>query len=771
MVHLLETTSAKLALSVATIAGLAMCASPLTGVHGVESGLVLGVLLPPFIAAAAARMTVSRRRRGMPLAALDVVAFAVGMATVVVAAPLLLLFINTVRFRQCTPGLGLAFVVLGPVLGAYAAATLGALSAIVIPRPRLSTWVATLLPLLAIGTGLYRFWSTPAIFVYGLFAGWFPGTIYDEGTTVPIAYLTFRVGTVALLLGLTLLAARGLTPTEGRISPRRLLRSPMGSALALMLIAGAGVIHAEGEALGHRSSAEFIARELGATVRGERCVVHAPREIRRGNLRRLVADCDFRVTQAEEILGVNQTQPVTAFFFRSADEKRRYMGAGRTYIAEPWRNEVYLQLGRWPHPVLFHEVVHVVAGNTAAGPFRVGGQLGGYLPDPSLIEGVAVAVAWNERDGLTPHQWAKAMVELELMPPLDAVFGLSFLGQPASNAYTISGSFIRYLLDEHGAGVIRDAYLHGDVAAAAGLPLDELERGYRAYLDTVEVPEEALALARVRFERVSIFSAVCPHLVARLRGQLGGDLAAGDAEAAIATCQELLAIDENDVVTRARYAGALARAGRDDEAAAVLTRLGGDPPAPAPIIALGEEAVADAAWLAGDGDGAARRYGALILRPQTEGARRNLEVKMLAADAGPSADASRILDILVGADGVPADRAVAVHHDRELAVSRPDGLGAYLEARQLMASGRYDLALPRIREAGDRGLATHLLRREHRRMLGATLVAVGSLDEARRIFEAIRDGSGENTGDRVQANDWLARLEYLRRTRTAYAGR
>src|SRR5690606_13490283 len=103
----------------------------------------------------------------------------------------------------------------------------------------------------------------------------------------------------------------------------------------------------------------------------------------------------IRVAQAERALGVSQRERVTAFFFRNAAEKRALMGASNTYIAKPWRNEVYLQVGEWPHPVLFHEIVHVVVGNVGRGPFRIAGTLGGLLPSPAIIEGVAVAAAWG----------------------------------------------------------------------------------------------------------------------------------------------------------------------------------------------------------------------------------------------------------------------------------------------------------------------------------------------------------------------------------------
>ena len=45
----------------------------------------------------------------------------------------------------------------------------------------------------------------------------------------------------------------------------------------------------------------------------------------------------------------------------------------------------------YPHPVIGHELAHVLAGSFGEGPFRVAGAAGGLVPNPGLIEGVAVA--------------------------------------------------------------------------------------------------------------------------------------------------------------------------------------------------------------------------------------------------------------------------------------------------------------------------------------------------------------------------------------------
>ena len=55
---------------------------------------------------------------------------------------------------------------------------------------------------------------------------------------------------------------------------------------------------------------------------------------------------------------------------------------------------------------------------------------------------------------------------------------------------------------------------------------------------------------------------------------------------------------------------------------------------------------------------------------------------------------------------------VVVHLARELSAMRSDGLGPYLEARQLLGQRRYALALPLLREAAQRGLPSVRLERE-----------------------------------------------------------
>ncbi len=746
------------ALVVGALTGLGLCLSPLLGTPGVESALVLGIVLPPFCGAIGARVVDRLRKEGGAPEAAEVIADAVGGAIAVLAVPTILLGLNTLRVPVCAPVEGMTFLLLGPGIGVVLAATLGAGIAAIVPKPRVATTLAVLAPFAAIGLALARFYATPAIFAYGHFFGYFPGTLYDPDVTVTLAYVTFRALSLAWILGMWAGLAAIWDPEAQRPRVAVLFRRwRLALASALCLAAALGGI-AYGTALGHHSTPESIAEALGGRLESERCVVVFPREMPRGDARRIGRDCDVRVEQAERVLGVRHAAPITAFFFRNADEKRALMGASNTYIAKPWRNEVYLQTGAWPHPVLFHEIVHVVVGAVGRGPFRISGGLGGFFPSPGVIEGVAVAIAWEPQEGLTPHQWARAMLDLDLAPSLADVDGLSFLLQPASRAYTASGSFVRWMLDTEGSAAVRRLYRTGSFEAALGRPMVEAERDWHRYLrEEVDLPPQARALAELRFSRPGIFGQICPHRIANLRSELSSDLAAGDDRSAGQKCGAILELDGGQASARALLVGILARLGNTDRAEAELASLVGPPSAAVPLVLSARQALADARWLRGEDAGAAELYASLLSEPMTDQDARQIEVRQLAIEMGGRGERA-LRGLLVPHRDRTNDAVTAMAHVSALERVRTDGLAPYLAARQLSFRNRFDLALPRIREARSRGLSTARLRTEARRMEAIATFATGAVDESTHLWRRILHDEASTAAEQLEARDWLTRI-------------
>jgi tetratricopeptide (TPR) repeat protein len=751
---LVKRASVKVALSVAAVTTLGCLISPLLAVHGVESALVLGLVLPPFVAAMSARITIAARRRSLREVGTDVSA----VTGLVLVVPFVGLLLGAFRARWCAPLEGLAFFVLGPVVGVVLAAVVGALAGLAIERPRLATTVAALTPIAVALLGLVRFYSTPAIFAYSHFVGYFPGSLYDPDVAIEGRYLTFRLLTLAWIgCGAFLLWAGFDT---GALRTRALRARPLatGLAVALALFGGLGELY--GASLGHRSTAESMTEALGSSLRGERCTVVVPHELPRDVAERLRDDCDFRIWQAEHVIGITHPARITAFFFRSEEEKREQMGASGTYIAKPWRDEVYLQLATDPHPVLFHELVHAVLSATGVGPFRISGSLGGLLPSPSIIEGLAVAIAWDAREGLTPHQWARAMVEVGHAPSIASTEGLGFLLQPASRAYTANGSFVRWILDTRGSGAVRTLYRTGDYEAALGMPLEDAEREWRAFLDTVEVPPGAIALAEYRFAQPAIFTQVCPHAIAAIEGELESAEASGDDAAAIAACDAIARIDEGTPRFAARRIGALARSGELDEAEHALRELEAhEDTIPGAVIVTARDALADALFTRGELARARALYERSAEVPATDDQARQLEVKLLAIDAG-GASAAALAEVLVPDARAPHDAATTIEALARLEETREDGLADYMMARQMTFRQRYDLAGPRLRRALERGLPTERIVREARRLEAISRVRTGDLDGAERaLWEIERTG---DEGARVEAHDWLMRITWMR---------
>ena len=736
--------------------GIALCLLPLVSVLGPESALCLGLVLSPWALLIGVRMGLSSQgRRSAPL-----LVEAVGVGWLLALIPVGLLCLNALRGQACDPYEGLAFIALGPFPSLALAAIVGVCASL-LGRPRLATALGLSCAAACIGRALFAFVDTPGIFAFGHLFGYFPGTLYDRQVEVPDAWLSHRLLSllIAVGLGAFVIAIRDSRTARGHLA--RLHAHPIVAALVVLISIAASATARSSHVLGHTTSSRHVASILGLAVDGPRCRVLVPRELERAEAHRLAEECELRISQLERTLGVRETGRVTAYFFRSAQEKRRLMGAARVYIAKPWRREAYLQLSGFPHPVLAHELAHVVARHIAKGPFGVPGKLGGLIPEPTLVEGLAVAVDPSSRDELTPHQWAKAAKAAGVAPALSALLGPRFLAQNQALAYTLAGSFLRYVLDTYGAEKVRRIYRTGDVPGSLGKSFRALESDWEAKLALLPLPPQAAALARLRFERPGLFSQVCPHQIEQLEGELGAALAAGDLKRARERCGEVLKIDPGNSGTRATYAGTLAQAGDLKGAQQQLTLLQGPPSAPSPTIARARTLVADARFMVGDHRGALSAYRELLQLPQSEPELRQLEVKLLALEAGEPTS-SIVGELLIGQAGRPQDQRVAMHLIQRLFALRKDGLAHYLEARQLLFAGRHDLAHPLLEAALARGLASRRMKLEAHRSAAIAAFVVGALDDARGHAQAIREDAEASLAEQLEGDDLLTRIEFRR---------
>jgi hypothetical protein len=728
---------------------------PLFDGPGYESslaaGLVLALVVPPAVAlelATARPSPVDALGRGVAMgAACAAIAFATTL-------------LHGLRAGFCDLAGGAEAFALGPAAGALLAGAWGAIAGEIASRrhrPRARRATAVLLglagPLASIGVSIARFLGSPMVFAYDPFVGHFSGALYD--TVVSSAGLwTYRAGSAATLFAAFVLAAHLGRTAEGRLARAGLGRP--GLALAGLAAAGASAwVTANGPRLGHWQTASTIEVALGGRREGARCAVVYPRGMAAADVERFVRECDADVAVEERWFGAPGPARITAFLFADAGQKAALMGAADTYIAKPWRREVYVQAGGYPHPALGHEVAHVLAGAFARGPFDVAGALAGLLPDPGLVEGVAVAASPAESD-LTGRQWARAMKELGILPPLGRLFALGFLGESSSTAYTVSGAFVTFVADTYGAAVIRGWYGGASLEALTGRSWRELEAAWHADLDHAPLPDAARAQAKARFDRPGVFGRRCPHVVDECRGRAERQKNAGDVEGALASLDEVKKLDPRDTSVRVTAAAALARGGRVDEARAKLEAVAADASVPRHVRDRALEDLGDLELVAGDAR-AASRYDEVASRTVDEDRLRTLDVKRSAAAGGPGARA--IVELLVGAPGRGPDKVRAAELLGAWGATSGDGMPHYLLARQLVASSAYAEAGAKLDRALALGLPIPRVHREALRLRLVVACAIADAPGARAAHDAYVAETDVPLGRRAAADALFARCE------------
>src|SRR5687768_5102681 len=150
----------RVAMLFAALVGIGLSISPLLGVHGPESALVLEVVLPPWAGAIGARLVIDVRRRGIGPDPGTLVGSGVIASLIVLAVPVAVLGLNALRVRTCTPLEGLAFIVLGPGFGVAFASIVGSTAAMFIRGTRLATAAGVLMPFFFVGLAIHRFWAS-----------------------------------------------------------------------------------------------------------------------------------------------------------------------------------------------------------------------------------------------------------------------------------------------------------------------------------------------------------------------------------------------------------------------------------------------------------------------------------------------------------------------------------------------------------------------------------------------------------------------------------
>ena len=704
----------------------AVCAFlPLADHLGYELAEVVALCAGLFGAApgvAAARAEATRPDADAARAA----AAAVLLGLSALAVPAALILLNALRRPACDPAAGLVLYLAVAVPSGVLAAALGA--ACGFAAPRRAGWIVAAVFTATLLASLWPVARGPQIFVFHHLGGWFPGPIYDEGIRPPRSLWIFRTATIlyaGACAGVALLAGPGRRRAAG---------------LALVAACGlpAAWLSFHAERFHWKASAAGLDAELGGSLRTENLRLHFPREKSDDERRLLARDAEVSWRAVRELAGLPiGGEPVDAFLYRSAEEKRRLIGAAETSFTKPWLRQIHTNDAPAPHLILRHELAHAAFAEIAPGPF---GVPGGLLPQMALVEGAAVAADWPPGE-LTVHEEARALRDLKLLPDLRSLFAPArFYGESGGRAYTAAGSAIRFLWQSRGPAAFREAYAH-DLR-----DLDRLASAYAAFLDTVPSHPRAAALAQQRFAAPGIVHRPCPHEVAELERQAQR---ATDPRLAAQLWSRCAQLEPDDPRLLLQLRRAQLRAGDLAGSSETERRALAHPKLSQPLRAALLTESGDAAWRSAAAARARYEEARALVQPEPQ--ERALIARLWALDDPGRWPALRRL-LADGDTGPETMRLLQDLESREPA----EGLPPYLAAKQLQNRAEWAECARSARKALSRKLPDALFEHEALRMLGLASWHLGDTATARDAFTRL--GQNAPPGRSLESSRWLQLL-------------
>lgn len=428
--------------------------------------------------------------------------------------PLSIILLNAFRVENCNFGEGFLFFIILSVISCVYATTAGVFFGFWIEKRGLAYLAYLGHLLVSCIPVVINLIFHPPVFAYHATFGYFPGPIYDFVIPITSTLLIARAETLLwalLFLGLTVSLCEvsrgtGLMP---QLRWRKFFRPLVKHVGLYLLIIGLLGFQIYAGALGIRPTRADIARELGGLRETAHFEIFYARELE-AEIEWIAEDCEFQYAQLSDYLdpeGTMQSRKVRAYIYASPEQKKRLMGARGTSVEDPFGHGFHIHAQGFPHPVLKHELAHVFT--VPWSPVKVSLKIG-------LHEGIAVAADWDE-GRLTGHQWAKAMREMGVAPPLSGVMGIGFWGHAGSRSYLLAGSFVRFLVDTYGIEKFKGAFPTGNFVKHYAKNLPALEAEWIEFLGTVPLRNDDVAYATYRLKRRSVFERTCVHEMAALR--------------------------------------------------------------------------------------------------------------------------------------------------------------------------------------------------------------------------------------------------------------
>ncbi len=405
---------------------------------------------------------------------------------VLLGIPLATVLFYAFKYGICDLSFGLSwFLLLPAVTMIYSVACAFFATSFKIPRWR--QWLLAFAPTFVFSMLTVRdLYIDPQISFYHPIS-YFPGPLYDEWIPLFSSLITYRIWII--LFSAWLICKSSIDEKKWRI---------LGLILLPLLFRGG---------LGWHYSHKKVQRQLGSHMSTKYMELHFS-GLNVISMSNFSKSLDFYVEEISEKLHLPPlTERIHVYIYRSPFQKKMLTGTDDTFVGNPMQNSLHLLPTDISDTILVHEFAHVVAAPLGIPILKISPKVG-------LLEGLATAMQTSQMN-LSPHEWAKAMMDENRLPDLSESLGmLSFWKDNPTRVYLASGSLVQWLIETQGIEKFKKVYRGATFESTYQVPMSELLNQWKNFLSKIQVDQSTKDMVVYFLSKKPFYKKKCVHEVA-----------------------------------------------------------------------------------------------------------------------------------------------------------------------------------------------------------------------------------------------------------------
>lgn len=408
--------------------------------------------------------------------------------------PAAISIINSLLTVSCSVKDGIEFYIVLTIPAAVIGMSIATISFSITKRFARLIFILLFLSILLIP--LLEFYFNPQVYFYNPIFGYYPGTIYDEGLSVTIKLLVYRI------LNSAFFGATGFFLMYSIIKNSRALKI----LFLICSLVTAALFYCVSPYFGYSTTFGFLEKKLGGKIITPHFVIYYPLEMGKNDAESMVLHHEYYYERLMNFFGYEFKGKIRSFVFKNDTQKKELFGTGNADVAKPWLGTTYIAEGD-VNTTLRHEIAHCYSAAFGTGLLKVASGI-----NPFLIEGIAVAAApvYGEND--IDYMAALAYNNGYRISIKNMLHGFGFYTSVSSVGYIYAGSFVKYLVGKFGMKKFKKFYAGGSFNKIYGLKLKDEEKEFYGYLSSYNGAHNK-DKAYYYFGRGTLFSKVCPRFV------------------------------------------------------------------------------------------------------------------------------------------------------------------------------------------------------------------------------------------------------------------